>query len=115
MGPLRLAEPRIVAHQHADLASLGLTVEQCQRELQWVGPAGHIDSGAQAVASLLRASGGPWSVVGALLRVPPARWVAALVYRLVASNRQRLPGGTGTCALPLGAAPVSAHADPAPP
>lgn len=100
IATLRLATPRIVAYQDADLDALGLTVEQCDRELQWVRPDGRTDGGAQAVASLLHASGGPWTLLGAVLRVPPVRWLAALVYRLVADNRQRLPGGTPACALP---------------
>lgn len=100
IATLRLAEPRIVAYQHADLAALGLTAAQCERELQWVAAGGRTDSGAQAVAQLLLASGLPWSLVGAPVRVPPLRWVAALLYRLVAANRHRLPGGTPACALP---------------
>jgi predicted DCC family thiol-disulfide oxidoreductase YuxK len=97
---LRLAEPRIVAFQHADLATLGLTRARCEHELQWVGADGRVDGGAQAVARLLLASGPPWTLVGAVLRVPPFRWLAAAAYRLVADNRQRLPGGTPACALP---------------
>jgi len=97
---LRLARPTVVAWQHADLASLGLTPQQCEDAVQWVDATGQVDSGAQAVARLLLASGGPWAVLGALLRVPPLSWVAAVVYRWVAANRHRLPGGTPACALP---------------
>jgi predicted DCC family thiol-disulfide oxidoreductase YuxK len=35
-----------------------------------------------------------------VLRTPPVRWLAAGVYRLIANNRQRMPGGTAACALP---------------
>jgi len=31
------------------------------------------------------------------------RWIAAGVYRLIANNRQRMPGGTTACALPQAA------------
>lgn len=104
LAALRLAEPRVVAHQHADLAALGLTTSRCESEVQWVDAAGRTSSGAQAVARLLLASGLPWSALGLLLRVPPFRWAAALLYRLVAANRYRLPGGTA-CALPAAARP----------
>ena len=105
---LRLAEPRVVAFQHADLPALGLTTAQCEHELQWVAPGGRADGGAQAVARLLLASGPPWTLVGAVLRVPPFRWVAAGLYRLVADNRHRLPGGTPACALPPSERPGAA-------
>jgi predicted DCC family thiol-disulfide oxidoreductase YuxK len=105
---LRLAEPRVVAWQHADLGPLGLTPEQCLHELQWVAADGRVDGGAQAVARLLLASGGPWAVAGALLRLPPFSWLGAALYRLVADNRQRLPGGTPACALPPSERPGAA-------
>lgn len=108
IGRLRLAEPHVVAWQHAYLDALGLTQRQCEDELQWVRPDGSTDGGAQAVASLLLASGGLWALLGAVLRVPPARWVAALAYRLVAANRHRLPGGTPACALPPSERPGAA-------
>lgn len=108
IGWLRLAQPRIVAFQHADLPALGLTREQCEHELQWVAADGRTVGGAAAVARLLRASGPPWSLLGALLSVPPLCWLAAGVYRLVADNRSRLPGGTPACALPPSERPGAA-------
>jgi predicted DCC family thiol-disulfide oxidoreductase YuxK len=108
IGRLRLAEPRIVAWQHADLDALGLTRAQCEHELQWVAADGGTDGGAQAVARLLLASGPPWTLAGVLLRLPPFSWLGAVVYRLVADNRQRLPGGTPACALPPAERPGAA-------
>lgn len=97
---LRLADATVVPWQAADLPALGLTQEQCEHELQWVGPTGTRSGGAQAVARLLLASGPPWVLAGLLLRVPPLSWLAAGVYRLVADRRGSLPGGTPACALP---------------
>jgi predicted DCC family thiol-disulfide oxidoreductase YuxK len=108
IGTLGLARPHIVAWQHADLAVLGLTRAQCEQELQWVSAAGRVDGGAQGVARLLLASGPPWSLIGGLVRFPPLCWVAAALYRLVADNRQRLPGGTPACALPPSERPGAA-------
>ena len=108
IGRLRMAEPRIVAWQHADLAVLGLTQAQCEHELQCVAADGRVDGGEQAVARLLLASGPPWALPGALLRVPPFSWVGTVLYRLVADNRQRLPGGTPACALPPSERPGAA-------
>ncbi|MFF9119219.1 thiol-disulfide oxidoreductase DCC family protein [Streptomyces massasporeus] len=98
----RLVRPRcdVVAWQHADLVSLGVTEEQARHEALWVTPTGRVYGGAQAVAKVLLSAGGVWSVAGAVLTLPPVRWVAHGVYRLVADNRGRLPGGTAACAVP---------------
>ena len=66
----------------------------------WVTPAGAVHGGAQAVAKLLLSAPGGWPLVGALLTLPPVRWMAHGLYRLIARNRHRLPGGTAACALP---------------
>ena len=89
-----------VPWQFTDLDALGTTPARAQREVLWVGPDGRIAGGAQAVARLLIDAGRGWTVPGVLMRVPPLRWVAHLVYRAVAVNRHRLPGGTPACALP---------------
>lgn len=98
----RLVRPRCetVAWQHADLVSLGVTEERARHEALWVTPTGRVYGGAQAVAKALLSAGGVWSVVGAVLTLPPVRWVAHGLYRLVADNRGRLPGGTAACAVP---------------
>jgi predicted DCC family thiol-disulfide oxidoreductase YuxK len=93
------ATAEITAYQFADLAALGTTAERADREVLWVDE-GRIRGGAQAVAMLLIDAGGPWRPLGLLIRIPPIRWLAAGVYRLVTVNRHRLPGGTPACALP---------------
>lgn len=52
------------------------------------------------MAKILLSVGGLWSVAGAILTLPPVRWVAHGVYRLVAAHRGLMPGGTATCAVP---------------
>ncbi|MFG2678170.1 thiol-disulfide oxidoreductase DCC family protein [Streptomyces sp. NPDC048392] len=100
----RLLRPdcSITPWQFADLASLGATQRQAEYEALWITPDGAVYGGAQAVARLLLRAGKGWAVFGALLTLPPFRWVAHGVYRIVANNRDRLPGGTATCALPAG-------------
>ncbi|GAA2514507.1 hypothetical protein GCM10010393_54640 [Streptomyces gobitricini] len=90
----------IVPWQSADLAALGVTPERAGREVLWVTPVGRVYGGAQAVAKILLRAGRGWAPLGALLLVPPVRWAAHGVYRRVADNRHRLPGGTGACAVP---------------
>ncbi|MEV7078403.1 DCC1-like thiol-disulfide oxidoreductase family protein [Streptomyces sp. NPDC093516] len=90
----------IVPWQRADLASLGVTEERARHEALWVTPTGRVYGGAQAVAKILLSAGGVWAVPGAILTLPLVRRVAHGLYRLVAVNRGRLPGGTAACAVP---------------
>lgn len=83
--------------QRVDLAAYGTTRARARYEVLWVGPDGRIDGGVQAIARLLLDCGGVWALPGALLRVPPFRWLAHGFYRLVAANRSRLPGGGPAC------------------
>src|SRR5262245_2934546 len=90
----------IVAWQHTDLDALGVTQERAEYELLWVTPDGRVHGGADAVAMLLRDSGALFALLGAVLRLPGVRSLAHRVYRVIADNRYRLPGGTPACALP---------------
>ncbi|MFE5212580.1 thiol-disulfide oxidoreductase DCC family protein [Streptomyces sp. NPDC056600] len=95
----RLLHPRCTTtpRQSADLDALGVTQERAEHEALWVTPTGTVYGGSQTVAKLLLSARGAWPVLGALLMLPPVRWVAHLVYRWVANNRSRLPGSTAAC------------------
>jgi predicted DCC family thiol-disulfide oxidoreductase YuxK len=91
---------RVVPWQFADLAALGLTADQCERAVQWVdGPPPAAAAGPEAIARLLRSSPSHWRVAGWMLDLPPVRALAWPVYRWVARNRHRMPGGTAACEL----------------
>jgi predicted DCC family thiol-disulfide oxidoreductase YuxK len=90
----------VVPWQGADLAAVGTTAARAQREVLWVPPTGDVVGGARAVAAALRAAGSGWALLGRLLQLPPVGLLADVVYRVVAANRMRLPGGTPACALP---------------
>ncbi len=92
MGHGRLT---VVPWQRADLATLGLTPEECAQAVQFVGP-GRRAGGAPAIAAALRCCPQPWATLGAVVDARPLRPLAARVYRLVADNRHRLPG-TAAC------------------
>jgi predicted DCC family thiol-disulfide oxidoreductase YuxK len=100
----------VVAWQGYDLAAAGVTEQRAQHEALWIGPDGAVAGGAPAVARALRAAGGPWALAGAVLAVPPVSWLARGVYRSVAANRYRLPGGTAACRLKDPAAPHPSQA-----
>jgi predicted DCC family thiol-disulfide oxidoreductase YuxK len=91
--------------QKLDLAEYGLTAEQCTEALQYVAADGTVFSAERAVAALLKASR-PWArPAGVVLDLPGVRTVAGVVYRWVARNRSRLPGGTPACAVPTRTSP----------
>ena len=94
---------RFVPWQQLDLAAHGLTEEQVTSAVQWLRPrtsGGPAPSGAAAIGRMLLRARWPFRPVGALMLVPPVSWLAAGVYRLIANNRYRLPGGTPACAVP---------------
>lgn len=91
--------PRLVAWQAADLDGLGLTADQCREALQWVGPEGRHESAQRAVARTLVGGGRGWALLGRFLLLPGVDQAAGFVYRWVARNRHRLPGGTLECSL----------------
>ena len=94
--------------QQLDLDALGLTPEQCDRAVQWVAVDGSTASAHDAVIGALRHAGGPWGVLGRLLRLPGLHALGGLSYRLVARYRSHLPGGTPACQLPRSSDPSGA-------
>jgi predicted DCC family thiol-disulfide oxidoreductase YuxK len=90
----------LVPWQFTDLAAIGTSSERAQREVLWLGSDGSLSGGAEAFASWLRYSGGAWAVLGRMMTLPLVRQLAAAVYRVIARNRHRLPGGSPACALP---------------
>jgi len=96
-----------VPFQFADLEALAeftggqVSAERAGHEVLWITPDGRVYGGAQAAARLLLRTRRPLcSALGALATLPPVRQAAAVLYRWVAANRRRLPGGTAACALP---------------
>jgi predicted DCC family thiol-disulfide oxidoreductase YuxK len=92
-------DAEIVPWQHADLAELGVTEQRATDAVQLVQIDGTVRSGHEAIAAVLTTAGSIWRVIGRVLLLPGISWVAARVYRLVAENRHRLPGGTPACAV----------------
>jgi predicted DCC family thiol-disulfide oxidoreductase YuxK len=94
-------EAKIVAWQVSDLDKLGVTAAQAAQAVRWVEPDGTVRSGHGAIAAALGTAGRPWRIPSRTLLLPVISPLAAAVYRLVARNRQRLPGGTPACATRL--------------
>lgn len=92
--------PAIEPWQSLDLERLGLDRADCERAVQWIGEAGDRASAHVAVARTLVYGGKGWAVLGRVILLPGIRSVAGLVYRWIARNRHRMPGGTAQCNLP---------------
>jgi predicted DCC family thiol-disulfide oxidoreductase YuxK len=85
--------------QRLDLPALGLTPQECDESVQWVGADGSHEHAEGAIGRALLAS--RWWVrpAGAVVLAPGVRRVAGVVYRWVSRNRHRLPGGSPACSL----------------
>lgn len=84
--------PEAVAWQDADLAALGLTVEQCTVAVQFVDSELRTWSGSDAVARILIVAGVPFNLAGRAILLPGVRSIARAAYRWVADNRHRFKG-----------------------
>ena len=83
------------------LRQLGLSRPQVTERVYLVLPDGRSFGGASAVAQLLRLQTAWWWVaIGTALTLPGIRSLAEFAYKLVASNRHRMPGASESCELP---------------
>ena len=86
--------------QFADLDALGVARADAEEAVIWVAPDGTTAAGPDAIARLLVDAGSFWRPLGWVLGSRPVSWAAWPVYRWVARNRHRMPGGTAACSLP---------------
>lgn len=94
--PFQFAEMDALAEFTAGAA----TRERAEREILWITPTGQVHGGADAVARLLlRTRRVPWVLLGAVALLPGFRALTDVIYRLIAANRHRLPGGSPACAI----------------
>lgn len=89
----------VVPWQGLDLAALGLTEADVMAAAYWYDEGRVKASADQAIGYSLIARGGFPGLLGRIIIAPGVRLLAAPVYRVVAKNRHRLPGGTAACAL----------------
>lgn len=87
--------------QWTDLGPLGATIDEVDVAVVLVDVNLHRTHGPEAFAGLLRSStAGGWRFVGRVLGLRPTLVVAWPIYRWIARNRHRMPGGTAQCSLP---------------
>jgi predicted DCC family thiol-disulfide oxidoreductase YuxK len=87
--------------QWTDLEPLGVSVEEVDTAVVLVDVRLRRTAGPEAFADLLRTStSGAWRALGRILGARPVLAVAWPIYRWIARNRHRMPGGTAQCSLP---------------
>lgn len=89
----------VAAWQALDLGECPVTAAEFDEAAWWIDGSGVGHRGHRAVGHALKAAGGVWRPIGAMLLNPPVSWLAGPVYALVARNRHRLPGATGACSV----------------
>lgn len=90
---------KVVPWQWADLDALGVSQAQAEEAVLWV-ELNYLQAGPDAIAVLLRRAQWYWKPIGKVLSLKPVSKAAWPVYRLIARNRHKLPGGTAACSLP---------------
>jgi predicted DCC family thiol-disulfide oxidoreductase YuxK len=93
-------QAKVAPWQWVDLDPRGVSQPEAEAAVQWIAADGPVKAGPEAIARLLVDAGGFWRVLGIGLDLRPVRWLAWPVYRLIARNRHRMPGGTAACSLP---------------
>lgn len=92
----------MVAWQHADLAAIGLTRQQCQEASWYVAFDGSLHRGSDGIGRALREGAIRLRPLGVLLTLPGVRVLARVVYRWIAQNRHLMPGASDQCRVPEG-------------
>jgi predicted DCC family thiol-disulfide oxidoreductase YuxK len=93
--------PQYVAFQRIDPQAFGLTEDQVRSQI-WLAQKSPASSGALgghlAAGAILGLQPSFWlRALGWLASTPPTSWAADLLYKLIAANRHRLPGGSRAC------------------
>jgi predicted DCC family thiol-disulfide oxidoreductase YuxK len=88
--------------QSVELDALAVPPERAAAELPFVDAAGRVSYGHRAVAAALRTSRSPLTLLGRLLGLRLLDRPLGRLYRWVASNRYRLPGGSAACRVDSG-------------
>jgi predicted DCC family thiol-disulfide oxidoreductase YuxK len=109
----RAAKPSciVLPHQRVDLDRWQVSLPLAAAAVVFVerdGRTTRVRAGAPAIAEAMATGRFPWPAAGAVLSAPLVAQAAQAVYRVVASNRHRLPGGTPACDLDRAEAAVGA-------
>lgn len=83
-----------------DLDELGLNEQMVVEAAHWLENGTVVASGSDAIGRALIARGGIYNAVGQSIVAAPVRPFARGVYKVIARNRHKMPGGTAACRIP---------------
>lgn len=84
-----------------DLVAYSIDRARFAQAISFVNTERQVAFGVLAIGLALKTSRQWWTRwLGSALVSPPVRPAAETIYALIAANRYRLPGASGTCALP---------------
>jgi predicted DCC family thiol-disulfide oxidoreductase YuxK len=101
-GKARLAKDvTIIPWQHmSDLGQFGLTQADVQQRVYFVDAKSKVYGGSSALFRFGLSMKQPWRLIARMLLIPGVSLIAEPIYRKVAKNRHRMPGGTAACEMP---------------
>lgn len=85
--------------QTAELAAYGITMDEALESMAFVDAAGRVSFGHHAWAGILKTGNPLLRTLGVVLDSQALERPAGFIYRWIADNRERMPGGTPACSL----------------
>lgn len=85
------ADVEFIPYQAVDVTDFGVTIEQCARQVWFVGRDRAL-GGERAVAAVLMSGTPAWRAIGTVIDSPMIRPVSGFAYRFIARHRGRLWG-----------------------
>lgn len=80
-----------------DLNEVGLNEQMVAEAAHWLEQGAVVASGSDAIGRALIARGGIYRTAGRFIVAAPIRPFARGVYKIIARNRHKMPGGTAAC------------------
>lgn len=91
--------PQAVPFQKLDLRDFELSTDKVMKAMYYSDSQGKMFSGADAFRIVFRDAGSGWIILYLLLSTPIIKQVARKIYRLIAVNRQKMPGSSNSCGM----------------
>lgn len=80
-----------------DLDTYGLTEKDVNERVYWVADNDVVTGGSKAIFFAGKQLKKPWPYIATLLLLPGISFLSERIYKVVAKNRHRMPGGTAAC------------------
>ncbi len=82
-----------------DLSQYSLTEQEVRERVYFIHESGRAIGAAAGLSEVGLHMKQPWRLIALIVRLPVLSNLVELIYRLVARNRHRLPGGSDECTI----------------